>query len=246
MLNFIIYEDDEQFRDKYFSVIDKFIGASNLAYEIIELKDYSKEERRKLKKVSGRKIYILDIVVPGKSGLDFAKEIRESGDWQSQIIIVTSHEDLKNFDYQCSLLMLAFITKYYDLENHLFAAIKRAYDIVTIDDCIQFQKSGIVYQIPKRDVLYIEKEYNETLCYVVTAKDKILTSHTLIQWKNKLAKDPNFRKTHRNYIINMRNARVFDFDKNEISFENKKVALLSRNYKKDIKETLKRSAQENL
>ena len=61
MFNFIIYEDEPIFRDKYFSVIEKFIGNSNMAYEIIEISKYTKEESMRLKNLSGNNIYILDI-----------------------------------------------------------------------------------------------------------------------------------------------------------------------------------------
>ena len=104
MFNFIIYEDEPIFRDKYFAIIEKFIGESNLAYDVIEIPRYSEKNYEKMINISGNNIYILDIEVPGKSGLDLAREIRNTGDWKSQIIIVTSHEDLKNFDYQSSML----------------------------------------------------------------------------------------------------------------------------------------------
>ena len=99
MFNFIIYEDEEKFREKYHLTILKFIGDSNIAYQIIDISKYSKEEIERIKYLSGNNIYILDIEVPGKSGLDLAREIRNTGDWKSQIVIVTSHDDLKNFDY---------------------------------------------------------------------------------------------------------------------------------------------------
>jgi len=238
MINFIVYEDEEKYRDKYFSIIDQFIGERNLAYEIIELKEYSKKELEKLEKVSGSKIYILDIEVPGKSGLDFAREIRESEDWTSQIIIVTGHDDLKNFDYQSEMLMLAFISKFYNLEKTLLKMIRKAHKILTSQESIQFQKGNELYNYLKQDVLYIEKEYEESQCYVVTKLGKKLSNKTLIQWEKDLNDDPRFQKTHRNYIVNTYNIRKVDYDQGEIYFENKKKALLSRNYKKELKDKI--------
>ena len=37
VINFVVYENEETYRDKYFSIIDKFIGKSKLAYEVIEI-----------------------------------------------------------------------------------------------------------------------------------------------------------------------------------------------------------------
>lgn len=234
MFNFIIYEDEPRFRDKYFSVVEKFIGNSNLAYEVIEIPRYTKEIEAKIKNLSGNNIFILDIEVPGKSGLDLAREIRHNGDWKSQIIIVTSHEDLKNFDYQSSMLMLAFITKFYNLEKELQKAISIAHKILTTNDAIKFQKGSKVFSVPIDDILFLEKKQEEVFTKIITKDKEYITDKTLVQWEKEI-KDPRFVRTHRNYIVNTYNIRKFDFEKEEIGFENKKTALLSRTYKKNLK-----------
>lgn len=239
MVNFIIYEDEEKFRDKYFSIIEKFIGKSKMAYEIHEVKEYNSKEISKIKKLSGSKIYILDIEVPGKSGLDFAREIRSSGDWESQIIIVTLHDNLKNFDYQSSMLMLAFISKFYNLENMLLKTIQIAHRILTVKETLQFQRGGKIYNIPKSEIQFVEKEPEETWGTLVTKESSFLTNKTMIQWEKELSEDPRFIKTHRGYIVNLYNVRTIDLDNNEITFDKKKKALISRNYKKELKEKMK-------
>lgn len=234
MFNFVIYEDEPRFRDKYFSIIENFIGNSKLAYEIIEIPRHTKEIEEQLKNLSGNNIFILDIEVPGKSGLDLAREIRHNGDWKSQIIIVTSHDDLKNFDYQSSMLMLAFITKFFNLEQELQKAISIAHKILTTNDTIKFQKGSKVYNIPIDDILYLEKKQEEVYAKIITKDKEYITDKTLVQWEKDL-KDPRFIRTHRNFIVNTYKIRKFDFDREEIGFENKKAALLSRNYKKELK-----------
>jgi len=236
MFNFIVYEDEEKFREKYRYVISKFVGDSNLAYQIINISNYTKEESERISKLSGNNIYILDIEVPGKSGLDLAREIRNTGDWKSQIIIVTSHEDLKNFDYQSSMLMLAFITKFYDLERKLYIAINKAYKILTTNEVINFKKDSKIYNIPIDDILYFEKLEEETYAIVFTRDESYLTDKTLKSWEIELQDDPRFIRTFRNYIVNIYNMRKIDLDKEEIYFENDRKALLSRRYKKKLKE----------
>lgn len=246
MLNFIIYEDEEKYRDKYFSVIDKFIGGSKLAYEVIELKKYSKEEFKKLEKASGEsKIYILDAEVPGKSGLDFAREIRDSGDWDSQIILVTEHPDLRNYDYQRKILMLGFITKFFNMERDLLEAIEIAHNILTSREVIQFQKNGEIYRIPVKQILFIEKKQEEVYCQIHTKKESYIVNKTLIQMEKSLKNDPRFMKVHRNYIVNTYNIRKVDCDDLVIEFENEKVAFLSKNYKKKLKERLIKNQTDN-
>lgn len=243
MFNFIIYEDEPIFRDKYFSIIEKFIGSSNLAYDVIEIPRYSEKNYEKMINISGNNIYILDIEVPGKSGLDLAREIRRTGDWKSQIIIVTSHEDLKNFDYQSSMLMLAFISKFYNLEKELYKTISIAHKILTSNEVISFQKGSKLYQIPIDDILFFEKKAEDIFVSIITKDKDYITDKTLIQWEKELEKDPRFVRTHRNYISNIYNIRRFDFDKEEMTFENNKKALLSRNYKKNVKAITKLSTE---
>lgn len=239
MFNFIIYEDEEKFREKYDFIILKFIGESKLAYKIINISKYTKEEIEKLKKLGGNNIYILDIEVPGKSGLDLAREIRNSGDWKSQIIIVTSHEDLKNFDYQSSMLMLAFISKFYNLESELYKVISKAHKILTSNELLSFKYKSKIYNIPINDVLYFEKKDHETNASVITKDDEYLTDKLLKKWEEELRDDPRFIRTFKNIIVNIYNIRKIDLDRNEITFENKRRVLLSRNYKKKIKEISK-------
>ena len=239
MFNFIVYEDEEKIREKYHYIILKFICDSNLAYKIIDISKYTKEEAEKIKNLSGNNIYILDIEVPGKSGLDLAREIRHNGDWKSQIIIVTSHDDLKNFDYQSSMLMLAFITKFYNLEKELYKVISRAHKILTSDKLITFKKDSIIYSIPVNDVLLFEKVEHETNAIVVTKDREYLTDKLLKKWEEEIDNDPRFVRTFKNTIVNVYNIRKIDLDIDEITLVNNRKVLLSRNYKKKIKEIAK-------
>lgn len=246
MLNFIIYEKSEKLRDRYFSVIDKFIGESKIAYEIIEIKKYTKEEILKLKGIDGSKIYLLDVEMPLKSGLDFAKEIRETGDWESQLIMVTSHENLRNYDYQRKILMLAFVSKLFDLEEQLLESIRIAHKILTSRESLKFQKNNEFYSIPFNEVLFIEKEQEEVYCHIETKEEKYITNKTLTGFNNLLKCDPRFIRTHRNYIINTYNIRYVDFDDLVVKFDNDKIAFVSKNYKKKLKDKLFNELKENI
>ena len=239
MFNFIIYEDEEKFREKYHLTILKFIGDSNIAYQIIDISKYSKEEIERIKYLSGNNIYILDIEVPGKSGLDLAREIRNTGDWKSQIVIVTSHDDLKNFDYQSSMLMLAFITKFYNLEIELYKVIAKAHKILTSDKLITFKRDSKIYNISINDVLLFEKKEYETNAIVVTKDNEYLTDKLLKKWEEELSNDPRFVRTFKNTIVNIYNIKEIDLDRDEITLVNNRRVLLSRNYKKKIKDIAK-------
>ena len=153
VINYIIYEDEEEYRKKYVSIILKLRGKEQEGYRIIELEKYDEKTKKQLDETLGKKIYIFDIEVPGKSGLDLAKEIRESGDWESQIIVVTTHEQLRTASFTSRLLMLDFVSKYYDCENRLKESLIVAFDILTKYKALTFMTEGELYQIPYRDIL---------------------------------------------------------------------------------------------
>ena len=110
MINFIIYEEDKHYIDLYESLIHKFMVVNNDTYKIYKYSKYSSKIIEDIKGLIGYNIYIFDIEVHGKSGLDLAKEIRRVTDFAfNQIILVTSHTDLVTNAYHQKLLMIDFL-----------------------------------------------------------------------------------------------------------------------------------------
>ena len=245
MINFIIYEDEKEFRELYISVILKIIGSSNNAYKIIEIDKYDKNTISKIDKLVGKNIYILDIEVPGKSGLDLAREIRTNGDWQSQMIVVTSHEQMKTPTLTSKMLMLDFISKYYDMEKSLKDSIKLSLDILNSNRSLNFQFNGELYQIPYNDILFIEKNVDNQYSTIVTKNDNIETKKLIGTIENELIDDKRFFRTHRSCIVNLDNITSVELRDNIIHFGNKETNLLSREKKSELKQILGNKKEEN-
>ena len=236
VINYIIYEDEVEYRKKYISIILKLRGKEQEGYRIIELDKYDEKTKKQLDETLGKKIYIFDIEVPGKSGLDLAKEIRESGDWESQIIVVTTHEQLRTASFTSRLLMLDFVSKYYDCENRLKESLIVAFDILTKYKALTFMNEGELYQSPYRDILYIEKSVKENGCIIVTKKETIEVKEPLTKLEERL--DSRFYKTHRRCIVNLHNVKRFDFNQGLIKFEEQEIDMLARNNRKDLRDKL--------
>ena len=173
MINFIIYEDDKKFREKYISIILKLLGNQKIAYRIVEIDKYERGTLSKIKDLVGKKIFIFDIEVPGKSGLDLAREIRNNGDWISPMIIVTTHDNLKSYAFTSRMLMLDFISKFYNCEENLKDTLKIALDIINNHKSLNFQYNGELVQIPYDDILFIEKNVEDAYSTVVTKNDRL-------------------------------------------------------------------------
>lgn len=235
MINFIIYEDEKVYRDLYISIILKLIGSMQYAYKITEIDKYDKNTMSKIKKLVGKKIFILDIEVPGKSGLDLAREIRNSGDWNSQMIVATTHEQLKNSALTSRMLMLDFITKYFDLENSLKECLELSLNIVGNHASLNFQYNGELYQIPYDDILYIEKNVDDPYSTIVTKESKLEIKKMIGALENDLKDDRRFFRTHRSCIVNLDNITSIELKNSVIWFDDKSTGLLSRDKKAKLK-----------
>lgn len=238
-MNFIIYEDEKEYGMRYKNVIHKLLGSLTLNYKIVEISEYSDSCQQTLDEIDGNKVYILDIEVPGKSGLELARTIRKTGDWNSPIIIVTSHDEFKTVGYTAKILMLNFISKDSNLEQDLYETLEVALEINLANKALRYTNKGELYHIPHQDILYIEKSLNDNISNIVTKNKTYNIRKTIKELEQELAGNVNFIKTHRSCIVNLQNIKHIDFENNIIAFINKEIDLLSRSNKKALKERMK-------
>ena len=93
MVYFIIYEDILLSSSIYQSLIHQFLGnMKKKNYRIFSCQNYQDFTHLHSENLDGIKIFIFDVEVPGKNGLDLAREIRLHGDTYSQIILLSDVE----------------------------------------------------------------------------------------------------------------------------------------------------------
>lgn len=234
-MNFIIYGADFKLTEKYKKIILKLIGPTKLNYEIIEydcLKDNLEID------IEGNKIYIIDLENLGKKGIELAKKIRDSGDWRSPIIVITNNTELTNIDSAGKILMLDFIFKSNNIEKNLYDALMVGIEISTQNKTFCFLSHGEIFQIPYRDILYVEKNLNDNFSMIVTPNKVYQIRQTIHKLENILSEHSSIIKTHRSFLVNVKNIKHIDFEKGIISFGNHKTALVSRSNKKEIKKKM--------
>jgi len=237
-MNFIIYEDEAKFTDIYKRIIMKLMGHNNINYNIIESNCFKSYEKQKLENLENNKIYILDIEVPGRTGIELARDIRNAGDWTSPIIIVTNHEEFNNVGFTRKILMLDFLSKTSDIEQNLYDTLLIAMEINSGKKNFCFQRQGELFQIPYQDILYIEKTINDNSANIVTKSDVYLIRDTIQNLEKQFSDSEFFFKSHRSYLVNLKNIKHVNFDDGEIDFPNDGKALLSRANKKKLKEKM--------
>lgn len=238
MVNFIIYEDKEIVRNNYVKIIHKFMGKNDAAYKIYQFSAYSSKVKNFINESIGHNIYILDIEVPGKSGLDLAREIRATGDTDSQLLIVTAHKELLDNNFINRSLILSFVSKYDNCEENLLLALTDAYINVTKYKSYVFKNDGDLYRIPYDDILFFEIDPEYGHVNIVTKNKSFIVKKTISAILNEL-EDSRFMKTHKSCIVNLYNIEKVDLSDLIIYFFNGKTTdLLSRNYKKELQERL--------
>ena len=138
-MNFIIYEDVKKYINIYRKIIFQLMEFNNINYNIIEINNYTKDTKKRLSGIKGNKIYLLDLEVPGKTGIELAREIREEGDWTSPIIILSTHEEFKTVGYIRNILILDFVSKSQEFEKLLLETLMVAKDILNKEDIFSFK-----------------------------------------------------------------------------------------------------------
>lgn len=237
MINFIVYEDEEYFANLYKSVIHKFMGNSYDQYKIYTFSEYNESLMKFIKNLVGQNIYIFDIEVKGKSGLDLAREIRLfKKTMNDQIVIATAHQDLVQNAYHKKILMVDFISKFDSLEERLLLCFQEIYDIFNSNKYFSFKQDSEIIRIPYNDILYIEKDKIEECLYIVTVDDSFKYRGNLSKVEEILKDDRRFFKSHRSCIVNIFKITKINPSIPAIYFNDKFTNCLSRDKRRELEE----------
>lgn len=235
MINFVICEDEKKLRENNKNEIVKFMMNYDIDYKIHEYSRYTKEFENYVKKDEGFKVYLLDIVTGEGSGIDAARMIREKyDDWNSIIIIITSHQEYKYEALSSRLYLLDFINKLdrfsKTLQDDLVIAMKhynKRYKTIS------YEYNHTYYQIELRQIVWIEKEPDSKRCIIKTKTGEEFIPGTLNSVYEKL--DSRFFKTHKSLIINVDEIKRYEKRKNKITFKNgEHTHLIARDKKKEL------------
>ena len=237
MIKFIIYDESKENKKLIYDEIDKEMMKSDIEYQ----KDYITEYNT-LKKNNDEyfKIYILNQTNISKSGLEVAKYIRETlDDWKSIIIFISNTNEYKLNILTKRLYVLDYIlieNIKYDLKELINICLKN-YDSRPKE--LNYKYKSINYNIPFKDIIYIEKEQDNKRCIIHTLKDDYYIQSTLSKLISNL--DDRFIKSSKSYIINIEQVLQYNIKENIITFNDKKqIFEISRNMKKEIVNKLRK------
>jgi len=233
MIKFVVYDDEEVFRSNVVNSINKIVDNSKVDYIIEEFSKYNNKMQRVIDEDCS-KIYILDIEIPnGLSGIDVARKIREN-DWNSIIILVTSHVDMGYDALKAQIMLLDFIPKFNDCNKNLQRTIKKALLKINNKKVLIFECNDITYKIFTDDIVYIVKDTIDRKCVIRTVYNEVVINENISTLFEML--DNRFYMTHRSCIINTEKIDRVDWKNNVVYFKNGfNTDYLARDRKKEFK-----------
>lgn len=236
MINYIICDDIKEVREINEKIISKIAMPYDFDYKVYSFSKYDSDLNKLIKSNNDIKIYLLDIELPGKSGIEIAKKIREV-DWDSIIIMLTNHNELEMKILKQKLLIFDFISKFDDYENKLIDTINYVLSRLNKRKTITFKCNKELHHVKLNDILYLYRDTTLEKTVIVTNTKEYAIREPLNKLALKLGS--KFFKTHRACYVNLDKVDKVDFKNGLIHFTTgKKIDYLSRNYKKELEKVL--------
>lgn len=234
MINFILCDDNNYVTELNKNLIAKIAMPYDFNYKVHSFDKYNIKLKNLINTPSDIKIYILDLELPNKSGIEIAREIRRV-DWDSIIIILTSHDELELKLLKSKLLIFDFISKFDNYEERLREAINMVIKKFETKKILSFKSNKEIRHVKLDDIYYIYHDNSIEKTIIVTNNDEFPIRDSLNNVASKL--DSRFYQTHRACYVNLDKIRSVDF-KNNLIYLNNDVIIdyLSRNYKKGLRE----------
>lgn len=165
-----------------------------------------------LKSDKGFDLIILDIRMPGMTGIDAAKKIREMRN-DVDIIFVTNEKDyvFDAFDVEA----VHYLLKPVDAKK-LYAVLdkvrSRKERMLLDGEFVLIETRWSTYQIRKADILYVESQGKK--CLIHTDSRQVDCYGTMAEYEEKLG--TSFYRCHRSYLVNIDHIVGYTSDKIEL------------------------------
>ena len=235
MLNFVVCDDEKEFREVINKEIEKFMMNYDVNYEVYQFETYDEDFEKVARSDLGFKVYFFDIKTKNGSGLDAARFIREElEDWNSIIVIVTAFAEYRYEALSNRLYLLDFISKFDNCKAKIKEILKIIYkNYNSREKCLSYEYNYTFYKIELKNIIFIEKEQDSKRCIIYTTYGTFKAPFTLVSIAKQL--DKRFLKVHKSLILNTDKISTYNTKENEVVFSNgMSTNLISRSGRKEL------------
>lgn len=203
MVKLAICDDEEVSREKLSALVQDYARERNTPVSVSSFAAASPV----LDSSERFDIYLLDILMPGLSGMELAEDLRRK-DETACLIFLTSSPEFALEGY--SVRALDYILKPAD-RDRLFAALDRAmaFREKQASDELIVKSGGTLISVPLGAIEYVEARQDKLVYYLIGGKTLEATG-VLASLEDRLLSDPRFVKPHRAYLVNMNHIRSLD------------------------------------
>lgn len=223
MLHIAICEDELHTLAELKEKVSDFINTRGISAEIA---CYTSGEQLLLAE-KNHDLILMDIYLPGISGMDSAKKIREYDEECAIVFITSSKEDVYDaFDVNASHFLVKPVE-----DSLLFRVLEKAIKQIEKDEnnWLLLTKKQTVRKILFKDILYCEAIGHDIL-FVLNNGAMEPYTYSLAELKNKV--DDRFFQCHRSYLLNL--AYVTAIENDAAIMTNGDSVLISRRKRKEL------------
>lgn len=144
-------------------------------------------------------LLLLDVQMPGLSGIEAAREIRQKNE-QIKIVFLTSSPEyaVESYSVQAANYLLKPATR-----ERLFPILDQIADLLQKpEEALIVRVHGSVFRLPYRKIEYIEV-ISKTLYFCLTDGSTKEVYGNLSEYEPALLARPGFCKVHRSYLVNL-------------------------------------------
>ena len=209
MIRIAVCDDEKKHLDKIKALLEQYAEEKGLLFDIYAFSSPS-DLLDKIESGETYSIYILDIYMPGITGMSVATELRGEG-VEAPIIFLTSSPDfaLQAFGVNAT----HYILKPYDKESVFFAIDKALHEIgVMRPEGIMLRIDGGYRNIPARSIIFSEADDNYQRIHLVNEK-YLYIRITMGELYEQLSSLDGFFKLGRSHIVNLKHVVKFTANK---------------------------------
>lgn len=158
-------------------------------------------------------VLLLDIQMPGLSGMELARRLREGRD-SLTLALITAIPDFALEGYEVDAL--AYLVKPVS-DSALFALLDKVRERCRPPCLLADTQEDQTRRIPVSDILYLESQGHNTR--IVCMQEELISPHVLGYFEDLLGEqfDGQFHRCHRCYLINL--AHAVSIHKKEVQLE---------------------------